>query len=355
MGLLNCKCPACGGDLKINENAKGMLRCPFCGSEYMAEEAITQVTNNINVTTVNNYSGATIIGGKEDFVMERGVLLKYNGNDTTIVIPEGVREFTDNLQFGKYTKKIILPSTLEKLSFNNAKFYFDYFDGSKNPNFRKEEDVIFFKNEPVILGPNFKEIHLKEGEELSDKLFLFFLSNSFVTDFFLPKTRNSISRETFERVKRNKKYDIKIHIADMNTTFLKERDGHETPFNLLYGTIPFDVFVFGSETRIDCNNKIIETYVAKISKLQKSFKRNMFGLFVFVGAEIASIVLQVCEFNDMINVAIVVLLFLLMFVAFSFIVYFGMNLKSISKEIDKYTEEKNRFENTNQILEKEKK
>ena len=52
MGLINAKCPECGAVLKISEQAKGELRCPYCGSTYLAESAI-HITN-VNNTTINN-------------------------------------------------------------------------------------------------------------------------------------------------------------------------------------------------------------------------------------------------------------------------------------------------------------
>lgn len=54
MGLINTKCPECGAALKINDQAKGELRCPYCGSTYLAENAI-HITN-INNTVINNNS-----------------------------------------------------------------------------------------------------------------------------------------------------------------------------------------------------------------------------------------------------------------------------------------------------------
>lgn len=54
MGLINAKCPECGAVLKINEQAKGELRCPYCGSTYLAENAV-HITN-ISNTTINDNS-----------------------------------------------------------------------------------------------------------------------------------------------------------------------------------------------------------------------------------------------------------------------------------------------------------
>lgn len=59
MGLINGKCPECGANLKINENAKGELTCPYCGGTYLVENAVTIIKNE----TINNniFDGANVV------------------------------------------------------------------------------------------------------------------------------------------------------------------------------------------------------------------------------------------------------------------------------------------------------
>ncbi len=59
MGLVSGKCPDCGANLKINENAKGELTCPYCGGTYLVENAINIVNNEI--INNNNFSGANVV------------------------------------------------------------------------------------------------------------------------------------------------------------------------------------------------------------------------------------------------------------------------------------------------------
>lgn len=59
MGLVSGKCPECGANLKINENAKGELTCPYCGGTYLVENAINIVNNEI--INHNNFSGANVV------------------------------------------------------------------------------------------------------------------------------------------------------------------------------------------------------------------------------------------------------------------------------------------------------
>lgn len=59
MGLISGKCPNCGANLKISDNAKGELTCPFCGGTYLVENAIN-VINNETINN-NNFAGANVI------------------------------------------------------------------------------------------------------------------------------------------------------------------------------------------------------------------------------------------------------------------------------------------------------
>lgn len=59
MGLVSGKCPECGANLKISENAKGELICPYCGGTYLVENAINIVNNEI--INNNNFSGANVV------------------------------------------------------------------------------------------------------------------------------------------------------------------------------------------------------------------------------------------------------------------------------------------------------
>lgn len=71
MGLVSGKCPDCGASLKINENAKGELTCPFCGGTYLVENAVNIVNNE--VINNNNFSGANVIinqNAKDAFIKQ---------------------------------------------------------------------------------------------------------------------------------------------------------------------------------------------------------------------------------------------------------------------------------------------
>lgn len=86
MAIVPAKCTNCGSSLQV-DNAKEAAICQHCGSAFIVEKAINHycISNNITANTVNVYTST------KDFVIRAGVLEKYNGEDTTVVIPNGVR------------------------------------------------------------------------------------------------------------------------------------------------------------------------------------------------------------------------------------------------------------------------
>ena len=87
MPLVQAKCTNCGADLEI-DNTKDAAICPYCGTAFIVEKAINNynTTNQIHAGTVNIYGG-----NSADFVIRGGVLEKYNGAATEVVVPNSVK------------------------------------------------------------------------------------------------------------------------------------------------------------------------------------------------------------------------------------------------------------------------
>lgn len=86
MALVAAKCTNCGAALQV-DNTKDAAICQHCGSAFIVEKAINHyhISNTITADTVNVYTAAA------DFVIRAGVLEKYNGAETDVVIPAGVK------------------------------------------------------------------------------------------------------------------------------------------------------------------------------------------------------------------------------------------------------------------------
>lgn len=191
MPLIDCKCPSCGAALKINENAKGTLLCPFCGSEYLVEEAInniTNITNNeVNVSTVNNYQGATIInnGGTEEFEISKGVLEKYNGNNSEVIIPDIVRRIA--CTFGDYVNKVVIPPSVVDIDDMTAREIVDIVDTSKSTIFSVDDGVLYKNGSPIACGKSIERLEMPEGQDFDTDFLDFLISCTYVKEIYLPE------------------------------------------------------------------------------------------------------------------------------------------------------------------------
>ena len=87
MPLAQAKCTNCGANLEV-DNTKDAAVCPYCGTPYVVEKAINNynTVNNISANVVNVYGG-----NSADFEICAGVLERYNGSSTNVVIPNTVK------------------------------------------------------------------------------------------------------------------------------------------------------------------------------------------------------------------------------------------------------------------------
>lgn len=88
MPLVNAKCTNCGADLQVDSEKDAMI-CEFCGSAFVVEKAI----KNVSVTTNNHIqaTNVTIVGAATlEFEIVAGVLVKYNGASPDVVVPDNV-------------------------------------------------------------------------------------------------------------------------------------------------------------------------------------------------------------------------------------------------------------------------
>lgn len=88
MPLVPAVCPNCKGTLEVNPSQDAAI-CRFCGTPFIVEKAINHynTTNNFNANVVNYYGSSNF-----DFVIRGGVLEKYNGASTDVVVPDGIVE-----------------------------------------------------------------------------------------------------------------------------------------------------------------------------------------------------------------------------------------------------------------------
>lgn len=108
MPLVNAKCTNCGAPLEV-DHAKDAAVCSYCGSAFIVEKAINSynISNNITGSVVNIYGGA-----KNDFDIQGGVLVKYSGASTDVVIPDTVRKIGEECFANMMISSVIIPDSV---------------------------------------------------------------------------------------------------------------------------------------------------------------------------------------------------------------------------------------------------
>jgi len=113
MPFVSAKCTNCGANLTVDSTRDAAI-CEFCGSAFVVEKAINNysIKNDIKADVVNVYGSIN-----SDFEIEAGVLKKYKGSATSVVIPEGVIEVNaDAFEKKHYITEITFPESFRVLS-----------------------------------------------------------------------------------------------------------------------------------------------------------------------------------------------------------------------------------------------
>lgn len=109
MSFEQAKCTNCGALLEVDATMDAAI-CPYCGTPYIVEKAIQyfKTTNHITANVVNVYAN-----NSTDFTIRGGVLEKYIGASTDVVIPNGVTHIGEEAFDGCYgITSVVMPNTV---------------------------------------------------------------------------------------------------------------------------------------------------------------------------------------------------------------------------------------------------
>ena len=114
MDKIALQCDVCGGPLTMQSGGQ-TAACEYCGTRYALErlrEKVQEIRGKVTVEGVVKTSSA-------DFEIHAGVLVKYHGEDTKIVVPQGViKEIGTGCFSGcQYITSVVLPDGLQKISY----------------------------------------------------------------------------------------------------------------------------------------------------------------------------------------------------------------------------------------------
>ena len=112
MPFTAAKCTQCNANLQV-DSAKDAAICEHCGTPFVVEKAIT------NYAIHNTIHADTVVVAQSDFDIRAGMLLKYNGSATSVVIPDGVKAIGQNVFSGfKFMEQVTIPDSVEEIAEN---------------------------------------------------------------------------------------------------------------------------------------------------------------------------------------------------------------------------------------------
>ena len=92
MALVPGICTQCGATLSA-DTSKDCMICPYCGMPFIVDKAIDRFSNRYGGS---NAGASSRSGNSNDFVIRAGVLEKYTGSGTVVVIPRGIVAIGDH-------------------------------------------------------------------------------------------------------------------------------------------------------------------------------------------------------------------------------------------------------------------
>lgn len=225
MPLVPAKCTQCGSSLTV-ESSQDAAVCPFCNTPFITEKAINNyyTTNNIKANTVNIFQTVDT-----DFVIRGGILEKYNGSSTNIVIPNGVSEISSKAfeNCSKYIESMVVSEGVKKMTLSGCL------------NLTKLE-----------LPHSLEELYLHNADKLEyislpNEIKTIYITSSGIKEIEFP---SSVNRLVCKWCPNLKKIEIPYGIVDI------EDDAFEKCTSLETVVLPTTVKTIGDHSFQDCIN-----------------------------------------------------------------------------------------------------
>lgn len=119
MSLVPAKCTNCGGNLQT-DNTKDAAICPYCGSAFIVEKAIT----NYNIDSVHNLTNniyahnISIPNNMREFNIVAGALKEYKGESVHVIVPNNVNKIDKRCFFDSNIQTIRLPNSMQAIGWS---------------------------------------------------------------------------------------------------------------------------------------------------------------------------------------------------------------------------------------------
>ena len=114
MNLSHAFCPLCGAVITVDYTQDAML-CPACGRPFINAKAIFADPTPAPVTTTfskKEFSTTPL----SDLEIDRGVLLRYKGKNSYVILPDCIKEIGSNAFLAARNLRIaVLPDSITKI------------------------------------------------------------------------------------------------------------------------------------------------------------------------------------------------------------------------------------------------
>jgi hypothetical protein len=111
MGLVPAKCTQCGSSLRIDSSQDAAI-CEYCRTPFIVEKAIARY----NIESAQIHADVVNVNLAKDFEIVAGVLIKYCGAATKVIVPDNVLEIAPD-SFTNITtiNSVKIPNTVKRI------------------------------------------------------------------------------------------------------------------------------------------------------------------------------------------------------------------------------------------------
>lgn len=114
MNMNHAFCPLCGAVIPVDRSQDAMI-CPVCGRPFLFAQAIVADPAPVQQTvpfSKKEFSTTPL----SDLEIEYGVLLRYKGKNSYVILPDCIKEIGSNAFFAARTLRIaVLPDSITKI------------------------------------------------------------------------------------------------------------------------------------------------------------------------------------------------------------------------------------------------
>lgn len=108
-GMTPLRCDICGGPLVMDISGE-FAACEHCGTKYMRNYLQQKISGAVTIQ-------GNVATRPADFTILAGVLQKYSGESTDVVIPDNVTKIADEVFKGMGIRSVVIPDSVVEIGY----------------------------------------------------------------------------------------------------------------------------------------------------------------------------------------------------------------------------------------------